>query len=596
MKAIPHVEAAQSIRHKPVVSKQVFLSLLPELRSLAFLVTIQEDLKTQAEAKKFRDEIAKVRDAIGRLPEGGDYQEIKDEIIGRLSPYFRNAKAAELRAELLLRLHAGQAYAAAQYRVMQRQIGEFPFWKYLTFHDDRVRASHAALDGKIFPANSPFWQKHYPPWEYMCRCQVVPVTAAEADRIAQQEQHLPLAKRQVMAGAALDMAEKQNKLANPVDDGTFVDLTTPSDRSAEGYQFHPDFLVTPLAQLQQRIDPALWPQFLAAAGAVKIGKKTLLDRLANQADRRPAAPHQGVEILSPAKRAAVLKALGMSDQDLANWKAEDAAREQRVRAGFPAPSQPQPQPPAQAPQSAAEMAREQIRAAIWMTEQALGTGVNTTIKLTNGVTVVFKPQEGEAAPQSVGRQSIPNRTQCYREKAASVLDEMLGIGLVPPTELITYNGKLGSAQLWSPAGFEEAATRHRNGTLASATHRISLRTRHDWQLIDDLLRHSDRHLGNFMLDLNGNVALIDNGLSAPVDKQDFGGGKRFGQAGLDGAAIDATNLQRLRDFLAAEQTGRQKLGNLLERAAVDLIYERAREMLRAGSYPNDSAHSSRMPW
>jgi hypothetical protein len=38
--------------------------------------------------------------------------------------------------------------------------------------DDRTRPQHAALDGLILPASHEFWDEHYPPWGFNCRCTV----------------------------------------------------------------------------------------------------------------------------------------------------------------------------------------------------------------------------------------------------------------------------------------------------------------------------------------------------------------------------------------------------------------------------------------
>lgn len=48
------------------------------------------------------------------------------------------------------------------------------YLEFSTVGDDRVRADHAALDGKTYPKDHPFWNKAYPPLAYNCRCTVVP--------------------------------------------------------------------------------------------------------------------------------------------------------------------------------------------------------------------------------------------------------------------------------------------------------------------------------------------------------------------------------------------------------------------------------------
>jgi hypothetical protein len=42
--------------------------------------------------------------------------------------------------------------------------------RYRTVGDSKVRADHRKLDGLVFPPDDPFWDKHYPPSDYGCRC------------------------------------------------------------------------------------------------------------------------------------------------------------------------------------------------------------------------------------------------------------------------------------------------------------------------------------------------------------------------------------------------------------------------------------------
>jgi SPP1 gp7 family putative phage head morphogenesis protein len=69
------------------------------------------------------------------------------------------------------------AYASAQMADLWRQIQEdkedLGMLQYLTVGDDRVRPAHAALDGTIKPADDPFWDTHFPPNGWRCRCTVL---------------------------------------------------------------------------------------------------------------------------------------------------------------------------------------------------------------------------------------------------------------------------------------------------------------------------------------------------------------------------------------------------------------------------------------
>jgi SPP1 gp7 family putative phage head morphogenesis protein len=172
---MPHAEAVSRIAGLPVVSRGVMDEMLPELRAYAFTVSGLDGF----------DQMAKVRDMIQAVPAGEQtWAKAKTQIAAELSEDL-GGKAAERRAELLLRTHVFRGYAASRYRRLIEQVDVFPFWQYKTHGDGNVRPSHAALNGKIFPAGDPIWQRIFPPWDWGCRCLVVPLTKRSAEGLVQ---------------------------------------------------------------------------------------------------------------------------------------------------------------------------------------------------------------------------------------------------------------------------------------------------------------------------------------------------------------------------------------------------------------------------
>lgn len=79
--------------------------------------------------------------------------------------------------ETLYRTQTHLAYAAGrEVQEMDPDIDEI-LWGYtfVTVGDDRVRASHAGLDGVTLPKEHPFWSENKPPIGWNCRCQVIPL-------------------------------------------------------------------------------------------------------------------------------------------------------------------------------------------------------------------------------------------------------------------------------------------------------------------------------------------------------------------------------------------------------------------------------------
>lgn len=195
---LPHEEAVSRIAGLPLVSRAVMDEMLPELRAYAFTIT----------GLDVGDQMAKVRDMIQAVPAGEKtWEKARKEIAAELVDDLGGGKASARRAELLLRTHVFRGYAASRYRRLMQQADVFPFWQYRTHGDGNVRPSHAALNGKIFPAGHQIWQRIFPPWDWGCRCLVVPLTQRGADQI--------LARGKISDQAAKDANLLPTQIAKP---------------------------------------------------------------------------------------------------------------------------------------------------------------------------------------------------------------------------------------------------------------------------------------------------------------------------------------------------------------------------------------------
>jgi len=60
-------------------------------------------------------------------------------------------------------------------RLEQLRAGGYRYWMYKHSDSRNPRPHHRALDGVVLPADDPFWQSHYPPNGWGCRCRAVGV-------------------------------------------------------------------------------------------------------------------------------------------------------------------------------------------------------------------------------------------------------------------------------------------------------------------------------------------------------------------------------------------------------------------------------------
>lgn len=263
--------AAAFLRGKTAGMPDVLGKLLPDIRHRAFVVARVTDF----------DVLRGMQAKLATLPEGGDWREIRNSLAADISPYMDDTPegraAADAKAELLLRTHGYQAYAAARYETQRETAAALPMWQYMTVGDGNVRDDHAALDGKVFPADDPFWDDHYPPWDYGCRCFVAALTQGETDRmIAADADKAPVDQR-VLQGEALAEARAGNiKMRDKTGYIQEVDIRPPSARvltdkeKLAAYRFRPGDLHMNLDQLRARYDAPTFAAFEKAMRAEKI--------------------------------------------------------------------------------------------------------------------------------------------------------------------------------------------------------------------------------------------------------------------------------------------------------------------------------------
>jgi len=77
------------------------------------------------------------------------------------------------RLQVIYETNLRMAYQAGRWERIQATKGALPYLRYTAVMDGRTRPQHRAWHGTVLPADDPWWDTHYPPCGFRCRCTVI---------------------------------------------------------------------------------------------------------------------------------------------------------------------------------------------------------------------------------------------------------------------------------------------------------------------------------------------------------------------------------------------------------------------------------------
>lgn len=164
LEPLPFDEAIAFFGDKVPMTVAEFYALADKMRAKAFTVARVSSMDV-------------IMDVHGAAEKAIDAGETLADFKGRLSEIMASRGWEGLtpwHAETVFRNNIQTAYSVGRYNQMQ-DMGDQFYGEYDAVNDSWTRPTHAALDGKIFPMDHPFWDTWWPPNGHRCRCSVNPV-------------------------------------------------------------------------------------------------------------------------------------------------------------------------------------------------------------------------------------------------------------------------------------------------------------------------------------------------------------------------------------------------------------------------------------
>ena len=163
-------EAADYAASRSVILPEVYYSALVGIqRSQSVTVA---GLASLAQIKWIIDLVRSVMD------DGGTFKDFQSQVeAGGLDPMLSRA-----RIDNIFRTNIQAAYSRGRYEQQINNTANRPYWMYDAINDSRVRPTHLAMDNTILHYSDPWWKTHYTPNGYQCRCTIISLTEAQAQK------------------------------------------------------------------------------------------------------------------------------------------------------------------------------------------------------------------------------------------------------------------------------------------------------------------------------------------------------------------------------------------------------------------------------
>lgn len=171
---VPFREAIDFFRQKGMVLTDRWPELWQEQHQVAFTVAGVAHMQMLADIR------AAVDRAIATGTTLADFRRDFDEVIRTHGWTLRGTPG--WRSRVIFETNLRTAYAAGRWAQIERLQAARPFIRYSAVLDNRTRPLHRDWHGTILPVQHPWWNTHFPPNGWRCRCTVISLAQRDLDR------------------------------------------------------------------------------------------------------------------------------------------------------------------------------------------------------------------------------------------------------------------------------------------------------------------------------------------------------------------------------------------------------------------------------
>lgn len=223
-------EAVQFFGGKLVLTPEEFYKLSDKYRDLAFTVGGYTEIQV---LNKFHQELLQ---AIENGTTMAQFQESMNTFLEERG----YEGIGNFQSDNIFRTNIQTAYQVGHYEAMTSLTVKKlrPYWQYDAVNDKDTRPSHLAMDGKVFPADSPVWDTWYPPNGFRCRCGIRTLSKRQVEQMGLTvEQELPLSEEiDKETGEYLSVVPDNNFARNPAKTEFKPNLSGYPDSLKQAYQ------------------------------------------------------------------------------------------------------------------------------------------------------------------------------------------------------------------------------------------------------------------------------------------------------------------------------------------------------------------------